>query len=267
MVDIKPRSRVVTDGLEATAARGMLRAVGHGRRRLRQAADRRRVVLERDHAVQPVARPARPGGQGGRPRRRRLPARVRHDLGVRRHLDGPRGHALLAGVARGDRRLGRDRDDGRAPRRLGAARRLRQEPAGHADGGGAARPRRGLPVRRLDHAGPGRRQATSRSSTPSRRSAPACAGSSPERRSTRSSARSVRARAPAAACSPPTRWPRSPRRWACRCPGSAAPPAVDRRRDGFAHKSGEAVVGLLRQGHHRAPDHDAARRSRTPSPS
>src|SRR5881398_2974062 len=31
-------------------------------------------------------------------------------------------------------------------------------------------------------------------------------------------------------------------------PGSAAPPAVDRRRDGFAHRSGEAVVGLLRQG-------------------
>jgi dihydroxy-acid dehydratase len=31
-------------------------------------------------------------------------------------------------------------------------------------------------------------------------------------------------------------------------PGSAAPPAVDRRRDGFAHRSGEAVVNLLRQG-------------------
>ncbi|WP_328992349.1 dihydroxy-acid dehydratase [Kribbella sp. NBC_01245] len=31
-------------------------------------------------------------------------------------------------------------------------------------------------------------------------------------------------------------------------PGSAAPPAVDRRRDGFARKSGEAVVELLRQG-------------------
>ena len=29
-VDIKPRSRQVTDGLEATAARGMLRAVGMG---------------------------------------------------------------------------------------------------------------------------------------------------------------------------------------------------------------------------------------------
>ncbi len=31
-------------------------------------------------------------------------------------------------------------------------------------------------------------------------------------------------------------------------PGSAAPPAVDRRRDGYAHKSGEAVVNLLRKG-------------------
>jgi dihydroxy-acid dehydratase len=31
-------------------------------------------------------------------------------------------------------------------------------------------------------------------------------------------------------------------------PGSAAPPAVDRRRDGFARKSGEAVVGLLQKG-------------------
>ncbi len=31
-------------------------------------------------------------------------------------------------------------------------------------------------------------------------------------------------------------------------PGSAAPPAVDRRRDGFAHASGEAVVEMLRQG-------------------
>ncbi len=31
-------------------------------------------------------------------------------------------------------------------------------------------------------------------------------------------------------------------------PGSAAPPATDRRRDMYAHKSGEAVVELLRQG-------------------
>jgi dihydroxy-acid dehydratase len=31
-------------------------------------------------------------------------------------------------------------------------------------------------------------------------------------------------------------------------PGSAAPPAVDRRRDGFARRSGQAVVELIRQG-------------------
>ncbi|AEF38514.1 dihydroxy-acid dehydratase [Hoyosella subflava] len=31
-------------------------------------------------------------------------------------------------------------------------------------------------------------------------------------------------------------------------PGSAAPPATDRRRDGFARRSGEAVVNLLRRG-------------------
>ncbi len=31
-------------------------------------------------------------------------------------------------------------------------------------------------------------------------------------------------------------------------PGSSSPPAVDRRRDGFAHRSGEAVVNLLREG-------------------
>jgi dihydroxy-acid dehydratase len=31
-------------------------------------------------------------------------------------------------------------------------------------------------------------------------------------------------------------------------PGSAAPPAVDRRRDDYARRSGEAVVGLLRRG-------------------
>src|SRR5699024_7228190 len=31
-------------------------------------------------------------------------------------------------------------------------------------------------------------------------------------------------------------------------PGSAAPPSADRRRDYFAHRSGEAVVEMLRQG-------------------
>src|SRR3712207_2376486 len=32
-------------------------------------------------------------------------------------------------------------------------------------------------------------------------------------------------------------------------PGSASPPSADRRRDGFARASGDAVVGMLRRGH------------------
>ena len=51
----------------------------------------------------------------------------------------------------------------------------------------------------------------------------------------------------AAACTPPTPWPARPRRWAYR-PGSAAPPATDRRRDGYARHSGRAVVELFRRG-------------------
>ena len=171
---------------------------------------------------------------------------------------GPRGHALLPRQPRGHRRLGRDRDDGRAPRRLGAARRLRQVAARDAHGRRAARPRQRLPLRRHDHARPGRRQATSRSSTPSRPSAPAWRARSPARRSTRSSGRSVRARAPAAACTPPTRWPASPRRSACPCPaarraaGGRPPPRRLRpqvRRGRRQHAP---------PGHHRPPDHDPA---------
>ena len=75
----------------------------------------------------------------------------------------------------------------------------------------------------------------------------ACAaGRCRARTSTPSSGPSVPARGPAAASTRPTPWRRWPRRSACRCPGSAAPPATDRRRDGYARKSGEAVVELLR---------------------
>ena len=39
-------------------------------------------------------------------------------------------------------------------------------------------------------------------------------------------------------------------------PGSSSAPAVDRRRDDAAYRSGQAVVGLLEVGHPAAPDHD-----------
>ena len=72
-----------------------------------------------------------------------------------------------------------------------------------------------------------------------------------EPRSTRSSARSARARAPAAACTPPTRWPRRPRRWACRCRARQRRPPSTGGATTTPRRSGEAVVGLLRAGHHR----------------
>ena len=155
--DIKPRSRDVTDGLERAAARGMLRAVGMGDDDF---AKPQIGVASSWNEITPCnlsLAAARPGGQERRARGGRLPARVRHDLGLRRHLDGPRGDALLAGVPRGDRRLGRDGDDGRAARRLGAARRLRQVAARDDDGRRPARPGQRVPLRRLDHARPGRR--------------------------------------------------------------------------------------------------------------
>ena len=46
------------------------------------------------------------------------------------------------------------------------------------------------------------------------------------------------------------------RRSAWRCPGSASPPAVDRRRDDFAYESGRAVMNLLELDLRPAPDHD-----------
>ena len=49
------------------------------------------------------------------------------------------------------------------------------------------------------------------------------------------------------ACSRPTRWPRSARRWACRCRAAPPPPRSIRRRDDYAFASGTAVLNLLKE--------------------
>jgi dihydroxy-acid dehydratase len=88
--DLKPRSRDVTDGLERAAARGMLRAVGMGDEDFAKpqigVASSWNEITPCNLSLQRLARP-----QGRRARRRRLPAGVRHDLGVRRHRDGHEG--------------------------------------------------------------------------------------------------------------------------------------------------------------------------------
>ena len=154
---MKPRSHEVTDGLERAAARGMLRAVGMGDADFAKAqigiASSWNEITPCNLSLDRLAT----GGEGGRLRRRRLPHGVRHDLGVRRHRDGARGDALLAGVPRGHRRLGRDRVRRGAAGRRRAPRRLRQVAARHADGGRAAGPGLHVPLRRRDAARPARR--------------------------------------------------------------------------------------------------------------
>ena len=154
----------------------------------------------------------RPGGQGGRARRRRLPAAVRHRLGVRRHRHGARGHALLAGQPRGHRRLCRDGHAGGRLDGSGAAGRCAKSPPGMLMAAARLelRPSSSTPAR-----SPGRGQAQRRHREKRRRSSTLYEAvgrvqgrdDDPGRPGTASNARSPPARAPAAACTPPTPWP------------------------------------------------------------
>ena len=167
---------------------------------------------------------------------------------------------------RGDRRLGRDGDDGRAARRLGAAGRLRQVAARDADGRGPARPRQRLPLRRLDHARPGRRprrhdhrrlrggrRLPGRQDHP-RGGRPDRAGDLPGRGRLR---RHVHRQHDG-------RRRRGDRHVAARLGRPAGRrPAPRRLRAPLRRGRGQPAP----PGHHRPPDHDHARRSRTRSPS
>ena len=230
--DLKPRSRDVTDGLEKHRIARHAPRGRHGRRRLGQAADRRRVsswneITPCNLSLDRLAKAAKEGvhAGGGYPLEfgtisvsdgismghegmhfslvsREVIADSVETVMMAERLDGS---VLLAGC------------DKSLPGMLMAAARLDLAV--------------GVPLRRLDHcpAGSSCRTAprrTSRSSTRSRRSAPALAGKiSRGRRRPRSSGPSVRARAPAAACTPPTPWPRAAEALGMSLPGSAAPPA------------------------------------------
>ena len=71
------------------------------------ASGRRRHLLERSGALQHLADAPGAGRQEGRCGRQRHAARVLHHHRDRRHRHGPPGHEVVAGVARGHRRLGR----------------------------------------------------------------------------------------------------------------------------------------------------------------
>src|SRR4029450_13366134 len=132
--DIKPRSRVVTDGLEATASRGMLRAVGRGDEDWAKpqigVASSWNEITPCNLSLDRLAKAAKDGvhAAGGDP------LEVGTISLCDDTLQGPRRHALLVGEPGDHRRLSGDRHAGGTDGWLRAARRVRQVPARHADG-------------------------------------------------------------------------------------------------------------------------------------
>ena len=155
-VDQRKYSRLVVDGAKQSPSRAMLRAVGFQDADFAEAADRRRLDLGQPHALQHAHQRAR--DRSASPARTRPAARACCSTPSRCRTASrwATRHALLAGVARSDRRLDRDRGRRRRLRRLRRDRRLRQEHAGLRDGDGAPEPARGVRLRRHH---PARRQA------------------------------------------------------------------------------------------------------------
>jgi dihydroxy-acid dehydratase len=209
--DVKPRSREVTDGITKAPARAMLRAVGMGDDDWDKpqigVASSWNEITPCNLSLDRLAKRAKEGV-----RRRRLPAGVRHDLGLRRHLDGPRGHARLAGLPRGHRRLGRDGHVRRAARRLGAAGRLRQVAARHAHGRRPARPASVFLYAGSTLPGQARRPGDLTIIDVFEGVGACAAGLITRDELTAIEKAACPGRAPAAACTPPTPWPASPRR-------------------------------------------------------
>ena len=151
-VDVKPRSREVTDGIQKAASRAMLRAIGMTDDDFAKPqigiANSWNEITPCNMTLRALAEHVSAGvhGAGG----------VAMEFGTitvsRRDLHGPRGDARLAGQPRAELRLG---GGGRLRRAAGRVRRhgrVRQEHAGDADGVGPPRPGQHPRLQRLDHA-------------------------------------------------------------------------------------------------------------------
>ena len=205
-VDVKPRSRDVTDGIQKAPARAMLRAVGmtDDDWEKPQVGDRQRV--ERGHAVQHDAAQARRARQGRRARRpagsrwssARSPSATASAWATR--ACAPRSSAVRSSPTRSRRVMHAERLDGfvglagcdkSIPAMLMAAARL-DLPSVFVYNGSI------MPGNHRRHGDRHHQRVRGRRRL--------CRWArSPRRSSARSSARRAPARAPAAACSPPTR--------------------------------------------------------------
>ena len=130
----------------------------------------------------------------------------------------------------------------------GQPRRLRQEPARHDDGRGPPEPAERVHVRRLDPARPPQRARRSTSRACSRPSAPAPRAPSPRRSSTQIERKACPTEGACAGMFTANTMASVGEALGLSLPGSASPPAVDRRRDDDAYASGRAVVRLLELG-------------------
>ena len=149
----RPRSWEVTEGPERAPARAMLRAVGFseedfGKPQVGVASSWNEVTPCNYHLDKLAALAKEGVRQGGAVPIEFTTIAVSDGIamgheGMKAQPDQPRDH----------RRLGRARHARRAPRRDGDDRRLRQEPAGHADGVRSDEPAGGLRVRGHDPAG------------------------------------------------------------------------------------------------------------------
>ena len=153
--DPRSRSRVLLDGPGRAAARAQLKGVGLRRRGSAASHRGRGQHLDRDDALQLSPAPPRRAGEGRGEGRGRNAYGVQHRGDIGRHHHGHRGHAVLAGQPRGDRRLDRARRARAHVRRAGHDVGLRQDDSRLRDG---PRPafRRARPdaLRRLDRPRP-----------------------------------------------------------------------------------------------------------------
>ena len=235
---LKIHSQDVTEGFRRAPSRAMLRAVGM----TDDDFDKPQVGVastwnEVTPCNLPLARLAQ-ARQGRGARSRRVPLRVRRHLRLRRHLDGPRGHARLAREPGDHRRLGRGGHARRALRRLRRPRRVRQvaarrcswQPAGSTSrwsSSTAARSCRGT-------SGTGRWT----SCRCSRRSAHAPAGTIDDAELTAIERNACPTEGSCAGMFTANTMASVAEALGMALPAGAAAPAVDRRRDDLAYASG-----------------------------
>ena len=245
MTDMKPRSHEVTDGMERAPARAMLRAIGMtdddwGKAQVGVASSWNEVT-PCNMPLDRLAKRAKVGVRdaGGFPIEF---VTIAVSDGISMGHEGMRGSLVSREIITDSVEcvMHAERFDA-----LGDVRRVRQEPARHADGRGPPQPVRrcsSTAARSCPVATRIKRSTSCRCSKPSARARPA---RSPRTSSARSRRKACPTEGSCAGMFTANTMASIAEAIGMALPGSASPPAVDRRRDDFAYESGRAVMHLL----------------------